>query len=63
LFILLHFSLAALFTYILARSLHLSQPAATLAGLVFGFGGFMMAQVSNLNIMSAAAWLPLILLR
>lgn len=61
LFILLHFSLAGLFTYIMARSLRLSQAAATLAGLVFGFGGFLMAQVSNLNIMSGAAWLPLIL--
>lgn len=61
LFILLHFSLAALFTYILARSLRLSQAAATLAGLVFGFGGFLMAQTSNLNIMSGAVWLPLAL--
>lgn len=61
LFIMLHLSLAALFTFILGRSLGQSQIAATLAGLVFGFGGFLMAQVSNLNIMSAAAWLPLVL--
>jgi len=61
LFILLHLTLAALFMFVLARSLGQSQAAATLAGLVFGFGGFLMAQVSNLNIMSAAAWLPLIL--
>lgn len=61
LFILLHFPLAALFTYILARSLGLSQTAATLAGLVFGFGGFLMAQVSNVNIMTGAVWLPLAL--
>lgn len=61
LFIMLHLSLAALFTFILARSLGQSQIAATLAGLAFGFGGFLMAQVSNLNIMSAAAWLPLVL--
>jgi uncharacterized membrane protein YjgN (DUF898 family) len=61
LFILLHFTLAALFTYILARSLRLSQASATLAGLVFGFGGFLMAQVSNVNILTGAIWLPLIL--
>jgi hypothetical protein len=61
LFILGHLSLAALFTFILARSLQMSQPAATLAGLLFGFGGFLMAQVSNLNIMTAAVWLPFIL--
>jgi hypothetical protein len=61
LFILLHFTLAALFTFILARSLRLSQAAATLAGLTFGFGGFLMAQVSNLNIMTGVVWLPLAL--
>ncbi len=61
LFILLHFTLAAIFTYILARSLDLSPTAATVAGLSFGFGGFLMAQVANLNIMTGAVWLPLIL--
>ncbi|MBI1877637.1 MAG: hypothetical protein HYR94_05300 [Chloroflexi bacterium] len=61
LFILLHLTLASLFTYILARSLQLSQAAATLAGLIFGCGGFLMAQVSNVNIMTGAVWLPLIL--
>jgi hypothetical protein len=61
LFILSHFTLAALFTFILARSLALSYPAATVAGLAFGFGGVLMAQVPNLNIMTGAVWLPLIL--
>lgn len=61
LFILIHFSLAAFFTYFLARSLRVSRGAATVAGLVFGFGGFLMAQASNVNIMTAAAWSPLIL--
>lgn len=62
LFILVHFTLAAFFTYGLARTLALSRPAAGLAGLSFGFGGFLMAQVPNLNIMTGAAWLPLLLL-
>jgi hypothetical protein len=61
LFILIHHTLAALFTYILARSLAMGRPAAVVAGLAFGLGGFLMAQVPNLNIMAGAAWLPLIL--
>jgi hypothetical protein len=61
-FILIHFTLAALFTFGLARSLGLSYTSATLSGLVFGLGGFLMAQVPNLNLMAGAIWLPLILL-
>lgn len=61
LYILIHFSLAAFFTFVLARSLGLGWAAATLAGLAFGLGGFLMAQTPNLNIMTGAVWLPLIL--
>ncbi len=61
LFILLHFTLAAVFTFILARSLGMTPAAATVSGLAFGCGGFLMAQATNLNIMTGAAWLPLIL--
>ena len=61
LFILIHFTLAAIFTFILARSLGIRQAGAVVAGLAFGLGGFLMAQVPNLNIMTGAAWLPLIL--
>jgi hypothetical protein len=61
LYILVHFVLAAIFTFILARSLEMGVAAATVAGLTFGFGGFLMAQVANLNIMTGAVWLPLIL--
>ncbi len=60
-FILIHFSLAALFTFILARALGLSPASAMVSGLLYGFGGFLMAQVPNLNIMAGAVWLPLIL--
>lgn len=60
LFMVGHFSLAALFTLILARTLGLSFPAATLAGLSYGCGGFLMSQLCNLNIMTGAVWLPLI---
>ncbi|MFN8453062.1 MAG: YfhO family protein [Anaerolineae bacterium] len=61
LFILFHFSLAAIFTFILARSLQLSTAAATITALSFGFGGFLMAQTPNVNILTPAVWLPLIL--
>lgn len=60
-FVLVHFTLAGLFTFILARLLGLSRPAAAVSGLGFGMGGFLMAQVPNLNIMTGAVWLPLIL--
>jgi hypothetical protein len=61
LFITIHFTLAAAFTYFLVRVQGLGRSAATLAGLSFGFGGFLMAQIINLNIMVGAAWLPLVL--
>ena len=61
LFILIHFTLAALSACALARTLGMSWAPATVAGLAFGMGGFLMAQVANLNIMTGAAWLPLVL--
>lgn len=60
LFITVHFVLAATNSYILTRLLGLSRSAALIAGLSFGFGGVLMAQVTNLNIMIGAAWLPLV---
>jgi len=60
LFIILHFTLGAFFMFLLARSLKMSRAAATIAGLAFGFGGFLMAQIPNLIIMTGAIWLPLI---
>ena len=52
LFILLHFSLAAFFSLILTRALGMSWGTSTVAGLSCGFGGFWMAQVPSLNIMT-----------
>lgn len=60
LFVTLHFTLAAVFTYLLARLWGIGRAGATLAGLSFGFGGFLMGQVSHPNIMTGGAWLPLI---
>jgi hypothetical protein len=59
---LLHVWLAAGFTYTFARrSLRLNRPAAWLAGLIFGLGGFTLARVENVNQLNALAWLPALL--
>jgi hypothetical protein len=56
---LLHAWLAAGFTYTFARrSLGLTRPAAWLAGLLFGLGGFTLAHVENINQLNGLAWLP-----
>jgi hypothetical protein len=59
----LHAFLAAFFTYLLARhAFGLVPLAAALGGLVYAFGGFAVGQVGHLNQISAAAWLPAVLL-
>ncbi len=60
LFVALNLTLAATFTYFVARSLGISRAGATLGGLSFGFGGLLMAQVTNLNLMTGSVWLPLV---
>jgi len=61
LFVVIHYSLAGIFTYLLARSLDISRTGSFISGLVFAFGGFLMAQLTNINIMTGSIWLPLIL--
>src|SRR5438445_1016646 len=59
----LHAFLAAFFTYLLARHAFGVLPlAACIGGLAFAFGGFAVGQVGHLNQISAAAWLPAVLL-
>lgn len=60
LYVALHLLLAAISTYLLARLLGISRAGAAIGGLSFGFGGFLMAQIPNLNVMLGGAWLPLI---
>jgi len=61
--ILLHVMLLAMFTYAFARiSVGLGRWGAFAAAAVFSLGGFVGAQVSHINQLNAAAWLPLILL-
>jgi len=59
----LHAFLAGFFTYALVRHAFGLQPlAAVVAGLAYAFGGFAVGQVGHLNQISAAAWLPAVLL-
>jgi len=61
LFIVIHYSLAGVFTCLLARSLGISRAGSFISGLVFAFGGFLMAQLTNISILTGSVWLPLIL--
>ena len=59
----LHTFLAAFFTYLLARrAFDMLPAAAALGGIAYAFGGFAVGQVGHLNQVSAAAWLPAVLL-
>jgi hypothetical protein len=59
----LHTFLSAYFTYLLVRHAFGVLPlAAALGGLAYAFGGFAVGQVGHLNQVSAAAWLPAVLL-
>src|SRR5215831_18005730 len=59
----LHAFLAAFFTYLLGRhAFGLLPLAAAVGGLAYAFGGFAVGQVGHLNQISAAAWLPAVLL-
>jgi hypothetical protein len=59
----LHAFLAAFFTYLLGRyAFGLLPLAAAVGGLAYAFGGFAVGQEGHLNQISAAAWLPAVLL-
>ncbi|HEY2592891.1 MAG TPA: hypothetical protein VGK33_03200, partial [Chloroflexota bacterium] len=59
----LHTFLAAFFTYLLARHAFGMLPvAAALGGIIYAFCGFAVGQVGHLNQISAAAWMPAVLL-
>jgi len=56
------FLLAPIFTYLYVRALGKSRLAGVLAGLCFGYGGFMASWMSNGLMPSAVMWLPLVLI-
>lgn len=59
----LHFILAGGFTYLLARRLLSSRPAALIAAITFTFGGYLTSYPPlQLAILETATWLPLALL-
>ncbi len=61
-YVLAHYILAAWCMYALMRHWNSSVFAAAVAGLVFAFGGYMQSINDNLAFLTAAAWLPLIVL-
>jgi hypothetical protein len=61
--LILHVVLAAFFTYHLARqAAAVGRAGALAAGITFAFSGFFAAQAGHVNQISAAVWLPLMLL-
>ena len=57
--ILLHVLIAAVGTYLAGRrQLGLDRGAAILAGVLFGLGGYLTAQVEHVNQLQGLAWLP-----
>ncbi|HLG74753.1 MAG TPA: YfhO family protein [Chloroflexota bacterium] len=59
---LLHYALAGAFAYLLVRSLGVSRLGGLIAGVVWMWSGFMVAQLGHENMIAVASWLPLELL-
>jgi hypothetical protein len=57
----LHHAWAGLGTYLLIRTCRFSRVAASLAGIAFAFGGFMVFHRGHVPIHYSAAWLPWVL--
>lgn len=57
---LLHYPLAGLATYALARELGPPRLAAFAAGLTYSLSGFMVAHLGHYNMLAAASWAPLV---
>ncbi|GAH68624.1 unnamed protein product, partial [marine sediment metagenome] len=57
----LHFLLAGLFTYILARVMHVGKAGALLAGLCYMLAGPVLYHAHHTNIVVGVCWLPLLL--
>ncbi len=59
--ILIQIAWVALGTYLFARALRLSPPAAFLGAFAFSTGGFFIPRLQHLSILATAAWLPWLL--
>jgi hypothetical protein len=62
LLILVHFFLAALFVYLLAKSFNLSFWGSALAGIAFALSGFLVQLYVRLHAFFGFVWMPLVLL-
>ncbi|MFA4905304.1 MAG: YfhO family protein [Candidatus Margulisiibacteriota bacterium] len=61
-YIILHYFLAACFTYLLMRHYQLGRPASFMSGMLFAFSGYLLS-VSNMNTsLTSVVWLPLVVL-
>ena len=58
----LHWLLAMLTMYALARGLGIDRPAALLAGITWAGSGWMLSAMTFYNLLAVAAWWPLVLL-
>ncbi|MBU4174675.1 MAG: YfhO family protein [Actinobacteria bacterium] len=61
-FVVIHFYLAGVFTYILAKDLKIGRAGSAVAAVTYMFCGFMVAHAGHMNQQSSAAWIPLIFL-
>jgi len=61
-FVVIHFYMAGVFTYILAKDLNIGRAGSAVAAVTYMFCGFMVAHAGHMNQHSAAAWIPLIFL-
>ncbi|CAN5567140.1 hypothetical protein BH24CHL1_BH24CHL1_01220 [soil metagenome] len=55
---LVHFLIASVGVYWLARSIGVARPAAVLSGAIFAYSGFMVAHLGHYSMLSTAAWAP-----
>lgn len=57
----LHFLLASIGVYLLARVLSVPRPGAVLAGAIFAYSGFMAAHLGHYSMLATASWAPFVL--
>jgi len=57
-FIIVHYSIASILMYALAGELGMGRWGRMVSSIAFAYSGFMIAQGTHLNIVTAAAWLP-----
>lgn len=57
---LMHYLLASIGAYWLARSIGISRPGSVLAGSIFAYSGFMVAHLGHYSMLSTAAWAPFV---